>query len=518
MKRQMLLALAAMALGTVAAHGQAPAMDGTKDASYGAPLSVQNTNTQFGNGTNGDPINNGGGSEIDAVYAKIVGTGPNKRLYVMVAGNLETNFNKLDVFIDSKSGGVNHINSATLGPTSPQAPDQDAKHVHNNNMLPGGVDPFSVDQTNGGFAPPNGPNTENNGALQRMNGLTFDSGFDADYFLTITHGFEGNIGGSGVQAYAASAHFADLGQGGAGVGQALGMQLAQRGLPNVLRGSTADSNVNGAVEGDDFLRWQANYGTATGATRAQGDSAGANGPDGAVNDTDYAFWKSKFGFTAGTSSLTDNFFSPQTTGVDNSNVLLGPALPDLVQGQLIDQDWVTAHPGFIAPEVNFALPVVTPNNPENHRNMKNTVGLQMAIDNSNTVGVTGDAGPLQYTTPTTGNPADVTTGVEFSLPLSSLGNPAATSQIKLTIFVNGGNHAYLSNQFAGDGILDINWGGDEFGAFLGDLHQDNLNDAPGNQFVTISVPSVPAGTAVPEPAAAALLAMGLAAIALRRQR
>ena len=62
----------------------APVMDGTADAEYGPALSVQNTNTQFGNAINGDPINGGGGSEIDQVFATIA----DGRLYVLIAGNL----------------------------------------------------------------------------------------------------------------------------------------------------------------------------------------------------------------------------------------------------------------------------------------------------------------------------------------------------------------------------------------------------------------------------------------------
>src|SRR5688500_10308037 len=99
-KRLFIFGAAALAATLVA--GQAMAvivMDGSKDADYGAALSVQNTNTQFGNAVSGDPINAGGGSEIDQVFAKV----QNGRLYVLVAGNLETNFNKLEVFIDSEA-------------------------------------------------------------------------------------------------------------------------------------------------------------------------------------------------------------------------------------------------------------------------------------------------------------------------------------------------------------------------------------------------------------------------------
>ena len=498
--RHLTCAIAMLAAWAATARA-VPVLDGSVDAEYGAALSIQNTNTQFGNGTNGDPINGGGGSEIDAVYAKVSGG----RLYVTIAGNLETNFNKLELFFDSKTGGVNSLVGTDL---------------------PKGVDPFCC----GGFPPPNGGNTNNTGALQRMNGLTFDAGFNADYYMTITHGFEGNIGGSGIQAYAASAHFADLGQGAAGVGQALGMQLAQKGLPNVLRGTTADVNVDGSVDGADILVWQKGLGS-TGVNRLQGDAAA---PNGSVDAADLALIQQKFGFTAATSSLTDNFFAPQSAGIDNSNSLLGPTIPNLAQGDLIDKTWLAANPGFAAPEVQFAAAVDTPNNTNNHRDMQNTVGLKLAIDNSNTAGVNGN-GPYELATADTngdtrpaGDPQNVTKGIEFSIPLSSIGNPGAGGSIKLFAFINGGGHDYAANQFIGttsasdtNGILFGNLGGNGFGGFTGDLAGVNMLDFMGDQFVTINIPAaVAAAGAVPEPGSVVLMLAAAAALraSIRRQR
>src|ERR1700759_485188 len=110
MKRYVWLALLIVACGARA--WAVPTLDGTVTAGdgYGAALSTQNTNTQFGNSGAGDQVHSGGGSEIDQIY----GTVQNGRLYVTVTGNLEDNFNKLEVFIDSKSGGVNTINGAAL--------------------------------------------------------------------------------------------------------------------------------------------------------------------------------------------------------------------------------------------------------------------------------------------------------------------------------------------------------------------------------------------------------------------
>lgn len=64
----------------------------------------------------------------------------------------------------------------------------------------------------------------------------------------------------------------------------------------VSTGIAADFDGNGVVDGNDFLRWQRGYGTASGATKGQGDADN----NGAVNAADLAIWKETFG--AGASS------------------------------------------------------------------------------------------------------------------------------------------------------------------------------------------------------------------------
>lgn len=78
-----------------------PVVDGTLDAEYGAAIVVQTVETQFGDG------NPSGGSELDAAYATIVGD----RLYLMLTGNQEQNFNGLEIFIDSRAGGENPLSN-----------------------------------------------------------------------------------------------------------------------------------------------------------------------------------------------------------------------------------------------------------------------------------------------------------------------------------------------------------------------------------------------------------------------
>ena len=452
-----------------------PVMDGTADVEYGAALSTQNTNTQFGNATSGDPINGGGGSEIDQVFGYISGG----RLYVTIAGNLETNFNKFDVFIDSEAGGSNIIDGG---------------------VLPAGVDQFCC----GG----NGTDPNSTGALQRLTGLTFDAGFQADHFLTFTHGFEKLREGlpDQLQFYAMTAHYADLTNGVNGRNAALGMQLAQRGLPNVLRGTTADFDTDGNVDGGEFLTWQQNSGTATGATRAQGDADG----NGAVDAADLATWQATFGFNVANAPFDGYYFAPQNPNADNSDALIGPTLPGLSPGDLIDKVYAqgagTVNGNLVTRELEFSLPIdgSDPTNTFKHRNMENIVDLQLAVDNSNIAGVSGN-GP--YDTPTTDDPQNVRTGIEFSIPLTEIGY--TSGPIKLIAFVNNGGHDYLANQVSGEGVLFGNLGG---------LLPDFELEFPGNQFVTIPAPAVAATAAVPEPAAALLVLSGLAALGVVRRR
>ena len=236
MKRE-LLSLAVI-LGVATTTYAQPAIDGTlvgDESLYGSVLSQQNTNTQFGNSTIGDPANAVGGSEIDQVFGYVA----DGRLHMLITGNLESNFNKLNVFIDSVDGGVNTI----VG-----------------EELPGGVDGFCC----GGFEPPRGNNTDGTGALQRMNNWTFDAGFAADHLLIFTNGFEklNPDTGDEVQFWAMSAHYADLTQGVDGDVVPAGMVLAPQGMPNVLRVPGGLLGDLPAVPDDPFNEFGTMYGPA----------------------------------------------------------------------------------------------------------------------------------------------------------------------------------------------------------------------------------------------------------------
>jgi hypothetical protein len=145
-----LLAACTIAVAASAAEGQV--VDGFAEGVYGNALAVQQISTAFGNATPDQPPGACNGSELDAAYGRLDVIGGH--LYLVLAGNLQTNFNKINVFIDAKAGaGQNSLRNDN--------PDVDFNRL-NNGM--------------GASADGSQP------------GLTFDPGFDADAFLTFTVG------------------------------------------------------------------------------------------------------------------------------------------------------------------------------------------------------------------------------------------------------------------------------------------------------------------------------------------
>ncbi len=117
-------------LGSIAVQA-VPMVDGVLGpGEYGAAVSVQAVETQFGDNF----------SELNAAYARIAGG----HLYLMLTGNLEGNFNKLNIFIDSQPGGQNIISGAN--------------------------------------------NPPNDGWAAAHNGMRFDTGFEPDYLLILRNG------------------------------------------------------------------------------------------------------------------------------------------------------------------------------------------------------------------------------------------------------------------------------------------------------------------------------------------
>lgn len=106
--RPFILSIATIAASTSVASAQV-VLDGSADKSYGPAIVVQNTQTGFGDSNLGS-IDYANGSELDAAYGTIV----DGVLYLMLAGNLESNFNKLEIFVDAVAGGQNRLRGDNL--------------------------------------------------------------------------------------------------------------------------------------------------------------------------------------------------------------------------------------------------------------------------------------------------------------------------------------------------------------------------------------------------------------------
>ncbi|MGE0479548.1 MAG: hypothetical protein AB7Q17_03645 [Phycisphaerae bacterium] len=166
-----------------------PIVDGTLDASY-FRVALQETQTQFGDATQGTP-DFAGGSELDAAYVKTSGG----RLFVMLTGNLETNFNKLELFLDTIAGGQNRLRG---------------------------------DNANVDFNGLNRMGDDGSG-----NGILFEADFEPDHWVGVT------IGGA---APAIFANYGELLTTGGGVGFFLGEGRAS----NTTNGGMLDQNLGGS--------------------------------------------------------------------------------------------------------------------------------------------------------------------------------------------------------------------------------------------------------------------------------
>jgi hypothetical protein len=219
-------AISTLVICALAGVASAQVVDGSLDGSYGAPIVVQNVQTQFGDNNLGQP-RFANGSELNAAYARVSGGS----LFLMLTGNLESNFNKLEIFIDSKAGGQNQLRG-------------------------------------------DNPDVDFNG-LNRMAGLTFDSAFSPDYWISSTGGDAG--GGN----YGYFVNYAELLTGGGGAGGFVGGNDGSGGAPfgngivaainnsNILgvgSGTAADSGLNGSpTTGMEFEIPLSLIGSPTGA-------------------------------------------------------------------------------------------------------------------------------------------------------------------------------------------------------------------------------------------------------------
>jgi hypothetical protein len=111
---------------------------------WGTAKSQQTNFTGYGDAQHGACMF-GSGSELDALYAYITGSGTTRMLHLFIAGNLESNGNGLEIFFDTVAGGQNRLLFGNAGSLA--------------NM--------------------------SGTAVGSTDGLTFDAGFTADYWVGI---------------------------------------------------------------------------------------------------------------------------------------------------------------------------------------------------------------------------------------------------------------------------------------------------------------------------------------------
>jgi hypothetical protein len=482
----------------ITVSGTAPAIDGTKDAAYGAPLFTQTVRTSFGdNNTNPPAVDVSNGSEIDALYAVVSGG----TLYVMITGNLESNFNKLDLFFDTNPAvGQNRL----LGTN----PDVDFN----------GLNRLGEEGTNG-------------------NGLTFDAGFAADYYMTFTGG------GSPYALYANYAQLRDVAAAGdPGVGYYLGTGTAASngtltgggagapaisvtinnsnvaGVPGVCPPPTGNPDFSagseidglyGKVQGGKLYllvtgNLQTNFNKLDlfldvapgGQNQIRGnnpdvDFNGLNrmGNDGSGNGLKFDagfeadYW---IGFTNGNTPV--QVFSNCSVLRTDGRLLTASQAGSLDYGCYDGGNKTSFNPiTFSGPRIdpqdgftpnifaNYAprkstenLMAVPAGSPPSTTSPNNLPGLlKLSINNSNVGGVTSTTA----TPPSVSDAINVTTGLELELDLAELG--WSGGPIKVAGFINAGGHDFLSNQVIG-GLPDATQPGDpravDFTALAGTQH------------------------------------------------
>ncbi len=219
MKLALIASLAAPVMICCASTMAQITVDGTCEEGYGNPKAAQVVHTGFGNATDG--VNSyANGSELDAAYIRLDAV--NGYLYVFMAGNLESNFNKLDIFIDSVPGeGQNELRS-------------DNADIDFN-----GLNKMGRDDVNG-YA-----------------GLKFDAGFAADFCLMTT------LGGDPVTQYA---NIAQVLTSGGGVGAYIGN--------GTFSGPTGVNLLDDQVYGCQLSISNANTGGVSGDSANPGSGCG----------------------------------------------------------------------------------------------------------------------------------------------------------------------------------------------------------------------------------------------------
>ena len=214
------VALASSAMGQIV-------VDGVLDADYGNPKVGQQVHTGFGNASDG--VNGyANGSELNGAWIKVDAN--SGMLYLFLSGNLESNFNKLDIFIDCVPGaGQNEVRSDN--------PDVDF----------------------------NGLSRMGRDTVNNFPGLKFDEGFAADFFITTTiGGYDPAANPTGPTQYA---NIAQMLTDGGGVG-------AYVGSGPFTNATTGSNLIDDLVYGTQFSINNSNVGGVSGDSANAGSGCG----------------------------------------------------------------------------------------------------------------------------------------------------------------------------------------------------------------------------------------------------
>ena len=216
-------------------------VDGTVDSGYGCPVSVQLLSTSFGKLTNSITgfINDNAGSELDAAYGLV----KDNVLFLLLAGNIQANGNRIHVFFMTGPNGEN-----TLTNVNPNTFDIQAGRSVLNWLGP----------------------TNNIGTVGPGPGLTFDPGFAPNYYMnvscsTLTSSFNYAQlwpGGTNSSGLATNGYF--LGRTGSTNGTLTGGTN-----PFLIQATVNNSNTNGVDKGNSSFGCYTNAAGVPGGNAAQ---------------------------------------------------------------------------------------------------------------------------------------------------------------------------------------------------------------------------------------------------------
>ena len=460
-RRPIAAAAAAIAAGLVWAPARAAVtVDGTRDAAYGNPLAVQTNGTGFGDNTDASGVT-ANGSELDAAYGLI----QNGNLNLFFAGNLESNYNHLNVFIADGRAGQSTLNAG--GSLSP---------MNGSKFSPGFAATYALDINGGG-----GPTTY----YLNANDLTQTAGPSSYLGNFAPDGAAHAVGTSGLMAGLNNGNTAGVGgvDGNAGgaadataaaavaTGFEISIPLAALGTPRGAIQVLAD--VNGG--GNSYLSNQFLAGLQT----TSGNVGSGNTPYGVAGST------SKFDFSA----VPGQYFT----------------VPAAVSTNKVGT-WVNAAGGTWGTPANWANNVVpdAPGDVANF-NASGAAPITVSLAQTRTVGQLTFNSATSYTlagSPLVINDATDSLGVNPAITVNA-GNHSIGSTVTmaagLTVTTAAATRLSLTNPLAGTGPLVKAGPGTlalaNFGTFTGNATvtagtlELNDNVAASNATITLGDPA-----------------------------